>query len=210
MKTALLLIDIQNDFLPGGALAVPHGDQILQKINELLKLPFDHKFATKDWHPHSHGSFANNHTNKKPGDRINLNGLDQILWPAHCIQNTPGAEFSPQWDSNSVEKVFFKGTDPSIDSYSAFFDNGHIKSTGLGEYLNQLGIDTLFIAGLATDYCVKFSVLDALKIGFKVYVIEDASKGVNLNPKDTSKALDEMQDAGAIILQAKDVHDFIR
>jgi nicotinamidase/pyrazinamidase len=205
----LLLIDIQNDFMPGGSLAVHHGNEIIPLINEIIHYPFDLIVATKDWHSYDHGSFASNHEGKRPGDRINLGGLDQILWPAHCIQGTQGAEFAPGWDSSAVDKVIYKGTDPFIDSYSAFFDNGHRKSTGLEDYFKERGIQQIFIAGLSTDYCVKFSVLDALQIGFQPYVIIDACRGVNLLPGDVERAHFVMREGGSFLLSFKDLKDLM-
>lgn len=205
----LLLVDIQNDFLPGGALAVKNGDAILPIINEIVHYPFDLIVATKDWHPNDHGSFANNHEGKNLGDHINLGGLDQVLWPAHCVQGTWGSEFAPGWDSSTVDKVIYKGTNPLIDSYSAFYDNGHRQSTGLENYLREKGIKEIFIAGLTTDYCVKYTALDALELGFRPYVIADACQGVNLQPGDAEKAIQEMQTAGAILLSFKDLKDLL-
>ena len=206
---ALLVVDVQNDFLPGGALAVKNGDAILPIINEIVHYPFDLIVATKDWHPADHGSFANNHEGKTVGDHINLGGLDQILWPAHCIQGTWGAEFAPGWETVTIDKVIYKGTDPFIDSYSTFYDNGHRKSTGLENYLRENGIKEVFIIGLATDYCVKYSALDAIELGFRCYVIVDACKGVNLHSEDTDKALEEMIKAGAVLLSFKDLKDLL-
>lgn len=196
---ALILVDIQNDFLPGGALAVQEGNQIIPVVNELLNKPFDVVIATKDWHPKDHGSFASVHK-KRAGEWVNLDGVEQILWPDHCIQNTWGAEFGPGWDTSKVHKVFYKGTEKNIDSYSTFFDNGHRKSTGLDIFLRQQNIHTIYIAGLTTDYCVKFSVLDAAKLGFDTYVILDACRAVNLRPEDESKAVQEMVEAGASVI----------
>lgn len=201
---ALLLVDIQNDFIPGGALAVKEGDEIIPLVNELVHYPFDLIVATKDWHPQNHGSFAANH-GKKPGEHVKLVGIDQILWPTHCVQGTPGTDFAPGWDQTSLDKVIYKGTDPSIDSYSTFFDNGHLRSTGLENYLREKGVKDLFIAGLATDYCVKYSVLDALQLGFKPYVIIEACRGVNLQPEDSQQALRLMQQAGATLVSFADV-----
>lgn len=197
--TALLLVDIQNDFLPGGALAVHEGDQILPVVNQLIEKKFDIVIATKDWHPVNHSSFASTH-HKQPGDRILLNELEQILWPIHCLQHTPGAEFASQLNNAKIDKIFYKGTDQDIDSYSAFFDNGHRKSTGLAEFLREKKIRNIYIAGLATDYCVKYSALDGAKLGFNVFVVVDACKGVNLQPDDTKNAVDEMEQAGAKIV----------
>lgn len=201
---ALILVDLQNDFLPGGSLAVDKGDSILPVINKLLEIPFDLIIATKDWHPIDHGSFAKTHE-KNVGETIELSGLKQILWPVHCVQNTKGAEFSDQWQSHKVDKVFFKGTDKEIDSYSAFFDNGHKKSTGLYEYLQSKGVDELYIAGLTTDYCVKYTVLDALKLGFKIFVIVDACKPVNLKPQDEEASLLQMLQEGAHLIYSKGI-----
>ena len=202
---ALLLVDLQNDFLPGGALAVKEGNAILPLINEMIHYPFDLIVATKDWHPHEHGSFAHNHEGKKPGDHINLGGLDQILWPAHCVQGTWGSEFASGWDTTIIDKVIYKGTDPLIDSYSTFYDNGHRKSTGLEDYLRDKGIKEIYIAGLATDYCVKYSALDALQLGFRPYIIVDACRGVNLQADDVEKALATMREGGAVLLSFKDL-----
>lgn len=202
-KKALLIVDVQNDFVPGGTLAVKKGDQIIPLINALLQKNFDHKIATKDWHPSNHGSFASQH-HKKPGEVIILNGIQQILWPDHCIQNSSGSDFVPGWDVGKIEKIFYKGTDAGIDSYSTFFDNDHRKSTGLKEYLRERGVVEVFIAGLATDYCVKYSALDSVKSGFKTYVIKDACRGVNLKPNDSQLALDEMQKMGAEIITTEE------
>jgi nicotinamidase/pyrazinamidase len=200
---ALILVDIQNDFLPGGALAVKGGDKILPIINKLLKLPFDLIIASKDWHPPDHGSFASTH-NKEPGEVISLNGLQQILWPVHCVQGTSGAEFPKNIDYKEFHKVFHKGEDRNIDSYSTFFDNGHLKSTGLDEFLKSKHVTKLYIAGLATDYCVKSSVIDASKLGYEIYVIQDACQGVNLKPEDSKLAFEEISQY-ATLIQSDDV-----
>src|SRR5216117_2401111 len=180
---ALLLVDIQNDFLPGGALAVPDGDKVIPVANK-LQPAFPQVVATQDWHPANHGSFAANQPGKKPGDVIELNGLSQILWPVHCVQNTPGAAFVAELDLKPVAKVFQKGTDPGIDSYSGFFDNGHRKATGLEDFLKERGIEQIYVLGLATDYCVKFTALDARQLGFDVWLVEDGCRGVELKPGD--------------------------
>lgn len=201
---ALILVDIQNDFLPGGALAVPNGNEILPVIEKLTKLPFDFIIATKDWHPLDHVSFATNH-NKAPGSKIKLGSMEQILWPVHCVQDTLGAELASGPYTAKISMIFHKGTDKSIDSYSTFFDNGHMKSTGLADYLKKHHVKELFIAGLATDYCVKYSVMDALHLGFKTYIVTDACRGINIKPQDSKKALDEMQTAGAILTSFKEL-----
>lgn len=201
---ALIIVDLQNDFLPGGALAVKEGDAIIPTIDKLLHCPFDLKVATKDWHPVDHGSFAPVH-GKNPGEHVTLRGIDQILWPVHCVQGTPGADFANGWDDRQVQKIIYKGTEKDIDSYSTFFDNGHLRATGLFDLLKERHIDDVYVAGLATDYCVKYSVLDAIKLGFNVFVIEDACRGVNLEPDDSRKALDDMRAVGAHIVNSKDI-----
>ena len=206
---ALLLVDLQNDFLPGGALAVHEGNQIIPLINEMIHYPFDIVVATKDWHPPDHGSFFNNHEGKKHGDHILLGGLDQILWPAHCVQGTWGSEFAPGWDCTEIDKVIYKGTEPLIDSYSTFYDNGFRKSTGLETYFKEKNIKDIFIAGLATEYCVTYSVIDALQLGFRVFVIVDACRGINLEPNDVEIALARMSRAGAALISFKDLNDLM-
>ncbi len=192
---ALLVVDIQNDFLPGGALAVSDGDQVIAVANR-LQTQFDLVVATQDWHPPDHGSFAANHPGKRPGDIIQLNGLRQILWPVHCVQNTPSAAFAPGLDTSRFARVFQKGTDPGIDSYSGLFDNGHRKATGLGDFLKARKVTDIFIAGLTTDYCVRFTALDAVALGFRTHVIREACRGVNLHPGDVARAIAEMENAG--------------
>lgn len=201
---ALILVDIQNDFLPGGALAVNDGDQILPLVNELLPL-FPLVVATQDWHPADHGSFAANHSEKEIGQVIDLHGLDQVLWPVHCVQGSKGAEFVKTLKQDQIAKIFKKGTDQQIDSYSGFFDNGHRKATGLAEYLLESGVTTVYIVGLATDYCVKFTALDARRLGFETYLIEDGCRGVNLLPEDVQNSITEMQAAGVKIIQSSDL-----
>lgn len=204
MKTALILVDLQNDFCPLGMLAVKEGDQVIPVANSLMDR-FDLVVATQDWHPANHGSFAANHPWRRPGQLIELDGLQQILWPIHCVQGTFGAEFVGALDSDKIDKVFVKGTDPMIDSYSGFYDNGHRKSTGMGEWLQEQGVDTVYVMGLATDYCVKFTALDALTFAFTTYLIEDGARGVNLEPDDSKKAVNEMAAAGVQIIQSTDI-----
>jgi nicotinamidase/pyrazinamidase len=203
---ALVIVDVQNDFLPGGALAVPRGDEIIPLINNLQK-HFELVVATQDWHPPDHGSFAANHPGKKPGDRIMLDGIEQILWPVHCVQNTPGAEFAPGFMTKRVARIFQKGVDPKIDSYSTFFDNAHRRATGLGDFLKQRGVTDVYLCGLATDYCVKYSALDARQLGLKVNVVLDACRGIDLRPGDVDLALKEMKASGARILQSSDIRE---
>ena len=179
---ALLIVDVQNDFLPGGALAVEGGHAIISVINELQE-KFDLVVASKDWHPSEHSSFIRE-------------GSEEGLWPPHCIQETWGAEFCPTLSTSRIVYVCYKGSDLEIDSYSAFFDNARKRETGLATFLKEKGVDEIVIVGLATDLCVKFSVLDALELGFKVTVIEAGCRSIG----DSQKALDEMARAGATIL----------
>jgi nicotinamidase/pyrazinamidase len=201
---ALLVVDIQNDFLPGGALAVPEGDQVIPIVNRLVEC-FALVLATQDWHPPNHGSFAANHSNRHPGELIDLNGIMQVLWPVHCVQGSYGAAFSSQFRTERLSEVFRKGIDPGIDSYSGFFDNGRKRSTGLAEYLRGRSIDELYICGLATDYCVKFSALDSIGCGIRTRVIEDACRGVNLEQGDSAAAIAEIRKAGASIVESADI-----
>lgn len=195
---ALVMVDIQNDFLPGGALAVPDGDEIIAVTNRVQE-DFDLIVATQDWHPADHGSFASQHPGKKPGDQVELLGLPQILWPPHCIQRSHGAEFAADLDISRLARVFQKGTDPNVDSYSGFYDNGRRRSTGLAEYLRQMVITETYILGLATDYCVKFTALDSAREGFATHLLIEGCRGVELEPGDVDRALDEMCEAGVWI-----------
>ena len=200
---ALIIVDVQYDFLPGGALAVAGGDVIINPINQLIP-QFELVVATQDWHPKDHGSFASNHPGMNPGETISLNGLQQILWPDHCVQDTTGAEFDQNLHLPGISRIFQKGTDPSIDSYSGFFDNGHLKATGLGDYLSDRGVEGVNIVGLATDYCVKFTALDAVDLGYRTAVIADATRAANLNPSDYELAILEMDKKGIRIGQSTD------
>jgi nicotinamidase/pyrazinamidase len=201
MTRALIIVDVQNDFLPTGALPVPQGDAVIPVVNALSPR-FDLVVATQDWHPADHGSFARNHPGKKPYDAAELAGLPQVLWPAHCVQHTPGAELAPGLDASRIARIVQKGTDRAIDSYSGFFDNGHRRATGLAEHLRGQGVDEVFVVGLATDYCVKFTALDAQQLGFKTTVIEDACRGVDVRPGDVAAALDELRAAGVTVTRS--------
>jgi len=194
-KEALIVVDIQNDFLPGGALAVNQGTEIIPFVNVLMDR-FDLVVATQDWHPADHGSFAANHEGKKVGELIDLNGLPQIMWPVHCVQGSKGATFAGSLNTSKFKKVFQKGTDAAIDSYSGLFDNGKRKSTGLGEYLKAEGVEKVTVVGLAADYCVKFTALDAKEFGFEVVLPVAGTRAVNLQPDDFKKALKELERAG--------------
>ena len=201
---ALIIVDLQNDFLPGGALAVPRGDEVLPLANKLQRR-LDLVVATQDWHPPNHGSFAANHPGKKPGDRVMLDGIEQILWPVHCVQHTHGAEFAPSFDTSQIAHVFHKGIDPRIDSYSTFFDNAHRRETGLADYLKKRSITNIYLMGLALDYCVKYSALDARQLGFNTHVILNGCRGIGLEPGDVDRALDEMKGVGATLLQSREL-----
>ena len=196
---ALVLVDLQVDFFPGGALEVKTGNKILPVINQLMESPFDKIVATKDWHPGGHISFASTH-HKQPGEMIEVNGVLQILWPDHCVQGTKGAEFAPGWPNERVDKVFLKGTLKEIDSYSTFYDNLHLHATGLADYLKQHKIDTIYLAGLTTEYCVAYSALDARRLGFNVFVVREGCEGVELEKGNVDKAYNEMKAAGVQII----------
>jgi nicotinamidase/pyrazinamidase len=198
---ALILVDLQYDFCPGGALAVARGDQTVAIANRLLPY-FSIVAATQDWHPANHESFAAQHPGKKPGDVIDLHGQPQVLWPSHCVQGTIGAALHSDLDQSKITEVFHKGTDREIDSYSGFFDNGHQKATGLAEWLRARWITRVYVMGLATDYCVKATALDARSLGFHTWVIEDGCRAVDLRPGDGDRALAEMRDAGATIVES--------
>ncbi|WP_010230946.1 bifunctional nicotinamidase/pyrazinamidase [Gillisia marina] len=199
---ALVIIDLQNDFIPGGSLAVPGGDEIVPIINELQN-KFDLVIATQDWHPSNHSSFAENHPGKREFEIIKLNGIDQKLWPVHCVQNLKGAEFHPDLNSKKIEAIFRKGTDKNIDSYSGFYDNAHLKSTGLSGYFKDKGVTSLYFCGLAAEYCVYFSIIDALKEGFKAVLIEDATRAIS--KEDFKKAKKETLRAGGKIKTTSDL-----
>lgn len=175
---ALIITDIQYDFLPGGALAVEGGDEIIPLVNRLQER-FPLVVATQDWHPVGHGSFASAHEGKKVFDHTVLSGVDQILWPDHCVQGSPGAELAKEVRQETIAAVFRKGMDPSIDSYSAFYDNGHLKSTGLADYLRGNWVQKVYFTGLAADFCVAYSVIDAIKEGFETFLVEDATRAID-------------------------------
>ena len=201
---ALILVDLQNDFMPYGTLPVPDGSSVVPLANILAK-KFDKVVATQDWHPETHKSFAENHKGKEPGETVQLNGKPQILWPNHCIQGTSGADFHPKLDKNLINKVFQKGTNKEIDSYSGFFDNNREQATGLEKWLKENNVSEVYVLGLATDYCVKFTALDAAKLGFKTYLVADACRGVELNPGDVGNAISEMQDAGVSVISSREL-----
>ena len=206
MRKALIVVDVQNDFCEGGALEVKRGDEIIPIINKLIDANcFDKIVATQDWHPRNHKSFATNHRGKNEYDIIKLSGINQVLWPDHCVQRTKGSRFHKELMLGNSYKVFKKGMNPNIDSYSGFYDNDRLSSTGLSEYLKRESISAIYIVGLATDYCVKFTALDSVKEGFKTFVIKDAIKGVNVNKDDSRLAIAEMRARGIKIITSRSV-----
>ena len=198
---ALIITDVQNDFCPGGALAVTGGDEIIPGMNSVQE-KFDLVVTTQDWHPADHGSFASNHQNKQPFDMGELDGKPQVLWPDHCVQNTPGAAFHEDLITGNIN--FQKGTNTLADSYSGLYDDNG-ESTGLSEYLKKENVRDVYFCGLATDYCVKYSALDAVKDGFNTFLVEDLCRGVNMNPDDSKDAIEEMKNAGVKIIVMKDI-----
>jgi nicotinamidase/pyrazinamidase len=199
----LILVDMQHDFLPGGALGIAGGDAIVPILNQIMP-KFDHILATQDWHPPHHVSFASQHQ-KKPGDVIDVGGVEQILWPDHCVQNTYGAELAKGLHKQRIEATFHKGSERKVDSYSTFFDQARRRSTGLADHLRKHHLQDLYFAGLATDYCVLYSVLDALELGFHVWVIRDACRAINLHPADEERAYEKMRSHGAKIIHSKEI-----
>jgi nicotinamidase/pyrazinamidase len=201
---ALIITDIQNDFCPGGALAVPEGDEIIPTINELSK-KFEKIIATQDWHPENHVSFAVNHPNKNEYDVIEYKGIEQVLWPKHCVPGTKGAKFHPDLDTKNVNLILRKGNNPEIDSYSAFKENDKKTLTGLEGYLRNCGIKRTYFTGLALDYCVFYSALDSNELGFETYVIIDATKGIDSPEGNTDKSLSKMKKEGIKIIKSSDL-----
>ena len=196
--TALILVDLQHDFMPGGALGVAHADEVIDVARDLMAR-HDVVVATQDWHPPDHQSFATEHPGKQPGDQITLHGLTQTLWPVHCVQGTQGAALVPGLDLGELTHVVRKGSDKELDSYSGFYDNGRRQSTGLEAWLRDQGITDLVVMGIATDYCVKFTVLDALAQGFGVEVVVEGCRAVELETGDGERALAQMKHAGALL-----------
>jgi len=205
---AVILVDIQNDFCPGGALAVSRGDEVVPVANALTARAKEKGWpvlATQDWHPPTHGSFASQYPGRKPYEMGELGGLPQVLWPDHCVQGTVGAALHPALEASRIEKVVPKGTDAAIDSYSGFFDNGHRKKTGLDDELRSRAVKHVYVMGLATDYCVRATCLDARQLGYEVTLVADGCRAVELTPGDGTRALDEMRAAGIRICQLSEV-----
>ncbi len=201
---ALILVDLQNDFLPGGALAVPNGDDVVAIANQLMP-HFAIIVATQDYHPANHLSFASAHPGRSVGDWVEVDGMPQVLWPVHCVEGTWGSEFSRELNVAEISETFPKGTDRRRDSYSGFFDNGGVVSTGLSEYLQRMGVENVYVMGLATDYCVRATAIDAVQSGFTAYVIEDACRGVELKRGDCEQAMLEMERAGVKRIRVRDI-----
>ncbi len=192
---ALLLFDLQNDFMPGGALGVLQGDQTVPVANRCMRL-FPLVVATQDWHPANHKSFVTENPGHRVGDVIELDGLRQEIWPVHCVQNTRGAALHPDLHAQHIERIFHKGTNPRIDSYSGFFDNAHRQDTGLGAYLRERDVHSIFALGLATDYCVRASCLDARALGVEVTVVLEGCRPVGLRAGEGARALAELERVG--------------
>ena len=207
MKT-LLLVDIQNDFCSNGNLAVKQGEMVVPVANLVIE-HFELVVASQDWHPSDHLSFASQHTSKTVGEIIDLAGIQQVLWPDHCVQNSFGAELRADLNQKKITKIFQKGYHKNVDSYSSFYDMNRKFSTGLTAWLKEKSVQSLFVLGLATDYCVKFSVLDALQDGFQVWVVKDGCRAVNLNKGDEEKALMEMEQAGARIIFSYEIQKYL-
>lgn len=184
---ALIIVDVQNDFVTGGKLEVSNGEQIIPIVNQLAE-KFELVIATQDWHPADHKSFASQHEGKQPFDKTTLQGLEQVLWPDHCVQESHGAAFHPQLRTHRIEAIFRKGTDPGIDSYSGFYDNGHKKSTGLAGYLRERGVEHIYVCGLAADYCVYYTARDGITSGFHATIIEDATRAIDAVGFEKAKA----------------------
>ncbi len=200
----LIVVDVQNDFLPGGALAVPRGDEVVAVANAVMPA-FDRVVATQDWHPRAHGSFAVNQPGRAVGEVITLAGAPQVMWPVHCVADTAGAQFAPGLAVEKFARVFVKGTDPEVDSYSGFFDNDRRSATGLGDYLRAVGEGDVWVLGLATDYCVKATALDAVGLGLRTRLIVDGCRAVDLAPGDGERAIAEMRAAGVEVVTSAEV-----
>ena len=196
-KRALILIDMQYDFLPGGSLAVPDGNEVIPVINR-IQHDFDLVVATQDWHPDGHRSFASSHPGKKEYDVISLRGQNQVLWPDHCVQGSQGAELTNLLDWRQVAAIFRKGMDPMVDSYSGFYDNHRLNRTGLAGYLRELKVTDIYVAGLAADYCVYYTARDGQELGFNAHFVENATKAIAKETYD--KALDDMKTRGVEIV----------
>ena len=197
----LILVDLQNDFFENGALAVPKANEIIEPVNKILD-SFRLVIATQDWHPSDHRSFASNNPGVSVGELIEIEGLTQIMWPNHCVQGSFGAMFHSNLNTQKIIKVFQKGCNINVDSYSGFYDNAKRGDTGLKSYLDKMNVNRLFIVGLATDYCVKFTALDAVECGFETFLIQDCCRAVNLDAGDEQNAIDLMRDHGVGLIDS--------
>jgi nicotinamidase/pyrazinamidase len=202
---ALIVVDVQNDFCPGGALAVEAGHEVVPLINRIAP-HFDALVCTQDWHPPEHRSFADNHPGKEPFSTTEMHYGTQVLWPAHCVQGTPGAEFHPDLLTHHADIVIRKGFHPHIDSYSTFYENDRTTPTGLAGYLRERGVAEVWLAGLATDFCVQYSALDAVAHGFRVIVLEDACRAIDL-AGSLARAMADMRAAGVVLARSADLPD---
>ena len=202
-NAALIVVDVQNGFTPGGNLAVANADEIIPNINEIATY-FENIIITQDWHPEDHISFAQNHANKNPFDTVELNYGTQVLWPSHCVQGTRDAELHPNLKLPTAQLIIRKGFHRHIDSYSAFMEADHKTTTGLAGYLKERAIDTVFVVGIATDFCVAWTAIDAVNLGFKTFVIADATKGIDLNGS-LQQAWQDMLEAGVHRINMKDL-----
>ena len=202
-QDALLVVDVQNDFCPGGALPVAHGDHVIEPIHRIAPL-FEHVLLTQDWHPANHTSFALNHPGKAPYDSIQLSYGEQTLWPLHCVQGSQGAELHRSLNLPQAELILRKGFHAQIDSYSAFFENDRRTPTGLAGYLRERGLRRIFLAGLAYDYCVAYSALDARRLGLPVVVIRDACRAIDLNDS-VARMEAEFDKAGVRVMDTADL-----
>jgi nicotinamidase/pyrazinamidase len=200
----LLVVDVQNDFCPGGSLAVESGDEVVSVINRIMP-GFSRVVATQDWHPPDHVSFASSHPGRKPLDVVDARGIEQVLWPNHCIQGTRGAELNPRLETTRIGLLLRKGMSRELDSYSAFFENDRRTDTGLRHYLKGMKLRELFVCGLATDYCVRASALDAARLGFRVTLVTDACRGVDYPQGSVEKALTAMRKAGVRMIESTEL-----
>ncbi|MFP4362732.1 MAG: bifunctional nicotinamidase/pyrazinamidase [Spirochaetia bacterium] len=203
-NSALVVVDMQNDFCPGGNLAVEDGDKVVPVINKVIPY-FQLIVFTQDWHPKDHVSFASMHENAEVNDIITIDNIEQVMWPDHCVQNTKGAEFHPDLNTKPAHAFIRKGFRKGLDSYSAFFENDKKTPTGLRGYLKELGTQNVYVAGLATDYCVHFTAMDAISQGFTTYIIEEAVRGVDFPKGNIEKTLDKFKQAGGKLISERDI-----
>jgi len=200
----LVVVDVQNDFCPGGSLEVKGGDSIVPIINRLMPM-FPLVVATQDWHPADHVSFASNHSGGKPFDTIQVRGISQVLWPDHCMQGTRGADFHPSLENIHFRLILRKGTKPTLDSYSAFYENDKKTLTGLSSYLKGMGVQDVYLCGLATDVCVYHSAMDSVRLGFHTFLIQDAARGVDVPEGSLSRAIQDMKSSGVHVIESAEV-----